>query len=506
MTSAPLPDTSRSLWVDTAEGPPFEPLHGDVEVDVAVVGGGIVGVATAHRLKAAGRRVAVVEAARLLEGTTGHTTAKLTAGHGLIYTHLERHFGREKARRYAEANEWGIAEVERLAAELGIDCDFERKANVVYTEDERDIDQLREEASAARRASLSASFTENLDLPYPIAAAVTVDNEAQYHPRKLLVPMAQALPGSGSHVFEGSRVTAIDEGRRCEVRTEAGLVRAGHVVVATTMPILFRGLHFGRAFPKRHYAIAGPAERMPAHMYISTESHPHSIRTVLVDGERQLLVLGESHPVGAEHDTGNRFERLAAWALERFGLRDVRYRWSAQDWYSADKVPLIGPISWLSRRTLVATGFGGWGMAPGIAASRLLSDLTLGNDNAWASLYSPRRAKLAALPKLTAENTKVGIHWTRDRIPRPARSVADLRPGEGGVVRSGGQRVAAYRDPGGAVHAVSPRCTHLGCEVAWNAAERSWDCACHGSRFGVDGEVLNAPATSPLKKLDTGER
>lgn len=500
-----MPETSRSLWIDTAGAPSFDSLRGEVEVDVAVVGGGIVGVATAHRLKAAGRRVAVVEAGRVLEGTTGHTTAKLTAGHGLIYTHLERHFGRQKSLRYAEANEWGIAEVERLAGELGIDCDFERKANVVYSENESEIDQLREEASAAGRAGLNASFTEDLDLPYPVAGAVTVENEAQYHPRKLLAPMAQALPGDGSHVFEGTRVTAIDEGDR-EVRTAAGLVRAGHVVVATAMPILNRGLHFARAFPKRHYAIAGTAERMPKHMYISTESQPHSIRTVPVDGERLLLILGESHPVGAEQDTDTRFERLAAWASERFGLREVRYRWSAQDWYSADRVPLIGPISWLSRRTLVATGFGGWGMAPGIAASRLVTDLILGDDNPWATLYSPRRAKVAALPKLAAANTKVGIHWTRDRIPRPTRGVPDLRPGEGGVVRSGGQRVAAYRDPDGTVHAVSPRCTHLGCEVTWNAAERSWDCGCHGSRFGVNGEVLNAPATSPLKKLDTGER
>jgi glycine/D-amino acid oxidase-like deaminating enzyme/nitrite reductase/ring-hydroxylating ferredoxin subunit len=475
-------------------------------VDIAVVGGGIVGLATAHRLKAAGRRVAVVEAGRLLEGTTGHTTAKLTAGHGLIYTHLERHFGRKKARAYVEANQWGIGEAERLAGELGVDCDFERKANVVYSEDEGDVDILRSEAAAAERAALKASFTTDLDLPYPVAGAVTVRGEAQYHPRKLLAPMAERLDGDGSHVFEDSRVTEIKEGSRCEVRAPAGVVRANHVVVATSMPILFRGLHFARAFPKRHYAIAGPAEHMPADMYISTESPPHSIRTVPVGAERLLLVLGESHPVGSEGDTEARFQRVASWASERFGLREVRYRWSAQDWYSADKVPLIGPISWLSRRTLVASGFGGWGMAPGLAASRLLSDLIEGNDNPWASLYSPRRAKLAALPKLTAENTRVGIRRTRDMIPRPARGVADLRPGEGGVVHSGGRRVAAYRDPQGNVHAVSPKCTHLGCEVAWNAAERSWDCPCHGSRFGVDGDVLNAPATKPLERMDNPER
>ena len=499
----PIPGASRSLWIDTARGKPFEPLRGEVDVDVAVVGGGIVGVASAHRLKVAGRSVAVVEAGRLLKGTTGHTTAKLTAGHGLIYSYLERHFGKPRARLYAQASEWGIAEVERLATELGIDCDFERAANVVYSEEPGQIDLLRREAAAARRAGLDAAFTTELDLPYPIGGAVRVEQEAQFHPRKLLLPLADRMAGGGSHVFEESRATGIRQGDRCEVRTDAGLVRARHVIVATQLPVLNRGMHFARAFPKRHYAIAGPAERMPRAMYISTESPPHSVRTVPAGGERLLLVLGESHPTGQEGDPEARFGRLVTWAADRFGLREVRYRWSAQDWYSADRVPSIGPISWWSPRVLVATGFGGWGMAPGIAASRILSDLILGNDNDWASLFSPRRVKVAALPKLASENSRVGVRWTRDRIPRPARTPADLEPGEGAIVRSGGRRVAAYRDPSGTVHALSPRCTHLGCEVAWNAAERSWDCPCHGSRFDVDGHVLNAPATSPLERIDT---
>jgi glycine/D-amino acid oxidase-like deaminating enzyme/nitrite reductase/ring-hydroxylating ferredoxin subunit len=507
MTPGPtrIPDTTHSLWIDTAAGRRFEPLRGEVEADVAVVGGGIVGVATAHRLKAVGRSVAVVEAGRLLEGTTGHTTAKLTAGHGRIYTYLERQFGRKASRRYAEASEWGIAEVERLSRELNIDCDFERAANVVYSIDPGDIDDLRQEADTARRAGLDAAFTTEIDLPYPVTGAVTVEGEAQFHPRKLLLALADRVTGDGGHVFEASRVTSIRHGDPCEVRTQGGVVRARHVVVATQLPVLYRGLHFARAFPKRHYAIAGPADRMPPGMYISTETPPHSIRTVPADGERLLLVLGESHPTGQEKDTESRFGRVAEWAADRFGLREVRYRWSAQDWYSADRVPLIGPISWWSPRVLAAAGFGGWGMAPGIAASRVLSELILGEESEWASLFSPRRAKLGALPKLGAENAKVGMRWTRDRVPRPARTLADLEPDEGGIVRSGGRRVAAYRDANGTVHAVSPRCTHLGCEVAWNAAERSWDCPCHGSRFGVDGEVLNAPATSPLERVDTDQ-
>ena len=499
-----LPEPS-SLWIDSAAGPELPALDGRHTADVAIVGGGIVGIATAYRLRTAGVRVSVIEAGRILRGTTGHTTAKLTAGHGRIYTHLEKHFGEGDARRYAEASEWGIAEIERLSTELDIDCDFERRANVVYTEDEGDTEDLKEEAAAAGRAGLNASFRESLDLPYPVAGAVYVSGEAQFHPRKLLLGLAERVPGEGSAVYEGSRVTGIQDGNPCVVRTAGGRIEAPHVIVATNMPILHRGFHYARSFPKRHYAIAGPVSHMPEQMYLSTESSPHSIRTVPVLGERMLLVLGESHAVGERNDTEACYQRLADWAAERFGLSDVRYRWSAQDWYSADRVPLIGPISPTTRRILTATGFGGWGMAPGIAASRVLADRVLDQPNPWASLYSPRRAKLAALPKLIGENMKVGIRRTADMLPRPSGGLKDVAPGEGSIVRYRGRRVAAYRDPGGRIHAVSPKCTHLGCDVEWNGAERSWDCPCHGSRFGTDGAVLNGPATKPLERRDVNE-
>ena len=499
-----LPEPS-SLWVDTTEGPNLPTLEGRHTADVAIVGGGIVGIATAFRLRRAGLRVSVIEAGRILTGTTGHTTAKLTAGHGRIYTHLERHFGEPDAHRYAEASEWGIAEIERLSTELDIECDFERRANVVYTEDPRQAESLREEAAAAARAGLSATYLDVMDLPYPIAGAVQVSGEAQFHPRKFLLGLAAHIPGGGSQLYESSRVTEVKDGNPCVVRTAAGRIEAQHVVVATQMPILHRGFDYARAFPKRHYVIAGPAEHMPQHMYLSTESSPHSIRTVPLFGERVVLVAGESHAVGKESDTEACYRRLTEWATERLGLREVQFRWSAQDWYSADKVPLIGPISPTTKRILTATGFGGWGMAPGIAASRILSDRILGEGNPWASLYSPRRAKLAALPKLLAENTKVAIRRTADMIPLRGGSLKDVPLGEGAIVRHRGRLMAAYRDPGGRVHAVSHKCTHLGCDVEWNAAERSWDCPCHGSRFGTDGSVLNGPATKPLERREIRE-
>ena len=499
-----LPEPS-SLWVGTTEGPNLAPLAGRHTADVAIVGGGIVGIATAYRLKQAGLRVSVIEADRIVTGTTGHTTAKLTAGHGLIYTHLEKHFGQADARRHAEASEWGIAEVERLSTELAIECDFERRANVIYTENEREVEPLREEAAAAKRAGLTASFLDEMDLPYPIAGAAQVSGEAQFHPRKLLLALANRIPGDGSQIYEGSRVTGIKDGNPCVVSTGGGRIEAKHVIVATSIPILFRGLYFARAFPKRHYVIAGPAEHLPQQMYLSTEPTPHSIRTVLLLGERILLVAGESHAVGHEKDTDARYRRLADWAAQRFGLREIQFRWSAQDWYSADKLPLIGPISPSSKRISTATGFGGWGMALGIAASRILSDRIRGEENPWASLYSPRRSKLSAVPKLVSENAKVAIRRTTDMLPLPSGGLKDIAPGEGAVVRHRGRLVAAYRDPGGRVHAVSHKCTHLGCDVEWNAAERSWDCPCHGSRFGTDGSVLNGPATKPLERRDVRE-
>jgi glycine/D-amino acid oxidase-like deaminating enzyme/nitrite reductase/ring-hydroxylating ferredoxin subunit len=492
-----------SVWMDTAPHTTYPALGASLRVDVCVVGGGIVGLMTADLLKRAGRTVAVLEADRVATGVTGYTTAKVTALHGLIYDHVRSSFGEDGARHYAEANTAGLELIADRAA--GIECDFRRRPALTYAEDDGDIDALRKEVEAARAAGLPAELVDDVDLPWDVAGAVRLPDQAEFHPRRFLLAIADGIHGDGSHIAERTRATGVHDGEECRVETGTGAeVTAGAVVIATHYPTLDRGLFFARLSAERSYAIAVRARgRTPQGMFLSTESPSHSVRAAPYDGGELLIVGGESHKAGT-NDPVERYAALEAWARDRFDVESVEYRWSAQDAMPLDGIPYVGKLSPIARNVHTASGFKKWGLTNGAGAAIMLSDAILGRENAWAKTFDANRFKpLAAAPKLLKETMSVGAHFFGDRFSSPdVRSLDELAPGEGGIVKLDGDKVAAYRDEDGVVHAVSSICTHLYCQVAFNAAERSWDCPCHGSRFATDGTVIQGPAVNPLERKE----
>ncbi|HUR86095.1 MAG TPA: FAD-dependent oxidoreductase [Solirubrobacteraceae bacterium] len=493
-----------SVWIDTA--PPeraFAPLHGDVHADIAVIGGGIVGITTALLLAEAGAGVALVEAGRLGHGVTGHTTAKVSSQHGMIYARLRSRFGRDGARTYGEANEAALAWIAGRVERDGIDCDFRRQPSYAYVTGESDVRKAQEEASAAAEAGLPATLVDTTPLPFPVAAAVRFDDQAEFHVSRYLLGLTERLADAGCRVFEHSRAAVVDSEEDAVVKTPGGRVIAGSVVLATHYPFLDRSLAFARVHPQRSYAIVCRIDgEPPPGMFISADSPVRSVRAVPVDGEELLLVGGESHRTGTGGDTGERYERLEAFAREHWDVRSVEYRWSAQDNTTLDGMPYVGPINPREDRILMATGFAKWGMTGGTAAAQMLADRLLGRENPWAARFDPNRLTLrASVPRLVTENAVAGLRFVGDRIRKPGRRpIEDLAPGEGDIVRLDGEAVAGYRDEDGTLVAVSPTCTHLACRVNWNSAERSWDCPCHGSRFAPTGEVLQGPAVHRLER------
>ncbi|HYH28517.1 MAG TPA: FAD-dependent oxidoreductase, partial [Actinomycetota bacterium] len=483
------------LWVASAPGPEHPAVEGSLEADVCVVGAGIVGVTAASELQRAGRDVVVVDAGRVLRGVTGRTTAKLTAGHGMIYSDLRSKYGGDTARAYATANTAAIEHVAETVEREGIECDLQTKDNLIYTEDPREVSKLREEVEAATGAGLSASFVTETSLPFDVAGAIRYTGQAQFHPRKYLLALLAKMP----RVFERSRVMDVDDGGSVHVRLRGGEIKARKVVVATHLPTVDKGLYFARAHPTQHIALtAEPGARVEG-MFLSTEQPTHSVRMAKdADGTELLLIAGEGSKAG---EVSKRFDRLASWVEERFGTSTFRHRWTAQDYYSVDRRPYVGR-SPFARNVYLATGFSGWGMSGGVAAGLLLADLVLGRENPAARLYdSTRIAPMASAKKFTTENSKVAATFVGDRV-RSHPSAEDLAPGDGGIVKVGGRRAAAYRAEDGTLTACSPRCTHLGCLVRWNREEKTWDCPCHGSRFDTAGRVLHGPAIEDLERYE----
>jgi glycine/D-amino acid oxidase-like deaminating enzyme/nitrite reductase/ring-hydroxylating ferredoxin subunit len=498
-----------SYWIESTTATTYPSLATDLEVDVAVIGGGIAGVATAWELAVAGRSVAVLEADRILTGVTGYTTAKLSSQHTLIYATIGKSFGKDAARLYAQSQQAAIERVMALSAELDIDCDLERVPAFTYVESEAGVQQITDEVDAARAAGLDASFVTDTGLPFPIAGAIRMENQAQFHPRKFLLALAEQLSQRGGHILERTRAVGLKEGTPCRVTTEQGhTVVAQDVIVATHYPVFDRALLFGRLSARRELVVAGPLppDRDPGGMYITPEENTRSVRTAPYgDGQRLLIVTGEHFTPGTA-DVTERFDRLLAWTRDRFPGVDIAYRWAAQDNSTTDGVPFVGPFHPLAKHVYVATGFGGWGMSNGIMAGQLLAAAITGDAQPWAALYDPRRFHplREAGPMLNLQAT-VARHFIGDRLrPSHVDSLDQIEPGSGAVIRRGGEQHAVYRDESGALQALSARCTHLGCIVQFNDAEHAWECPCHGSRFAVDGSVLHGPANTPLERKDLG--
>jgi glycine/D-amino acid oxidase-like deaminating enzyme/nitrite reductase/ring-hydroxylating ferredoxin subunit len=504
----------KSYWIETAPPPdrPHASLAADLTVDVAVIGAGIAGLSTAWELARGGRGVAVLEADRVATGVTGHTTAKLSALHTLIYERLRRIRGIEAAKLYGRSQTEAIHHAAAIVDELGIDCDWEETEAFTYAQDAKGVGEVMAEAEAAREAGLPAEYVTETGLPFPVAGAVRVTGQVQFHPRKYLLALAEDLLRRGARIHEHTRVVGLREGEPCRLTTETGVtVTATDVVVATHYPIFDRALLFTRLSPRRELVLVAPLDSglAPHGMFITPEQGTRSLRTApYKDGQRLLIVTGEHFTPGTS-DVEERFGRLADWAIGHFGELTFTHRWATQDNDSTDSVPLVGPLHAGSRHTYVATGFGGWGLSGGIMAGRLLADLIAGQNPPWSELYDPRRVRTAVreAPAFLKHQAQVARHFVGDRLPSsPGGSVDDIAPGDGAIVRVGGHRCAVHRDEDGELHAVSARCTHLGCLVAFNRAERAWECPCHGSRFDPDGHILQGPATRPLERRQPADR
>jgi glycine/D-amino acid oxidase-like deaminating enzyme/nitrite reductase/ring-hydroxylating ferredoxin subunit len=495
-------ERGHSLWVATAPGREFVALDGDVDVEVAVVGAGITGLSVAQLLVEEGVDVAVIDAGRVGRGVTAGTTAKISSLHGLTYAKLESSFGEEGARLYGAANEAGLRHIAATAGRLGIDCELRRRPNYTYASSADELGQIEDEVEAARRAGLPARYVDDVPLPFHTAGAVRLDDQAEFHPLEYLAGLADWLHDRGCRIFEHTVATGVTDGAPATVETKRGKVRADHVVVATHFPFLDRGLFFARVHPERSYAVAGPARGpVPDGMFLSAGQPTRSVRFHPgADGEL-VLVGGEGHKVGQGGPTGKRYAALEEFAREHFGIESIDYRWSTQDNMPLDDVPYVGALTPVSKRLYVATGFKKWGLAHAGAAGMMLRDELLGRDNAWSSLYDASRlGPVSSLSPFIRENLNVAFHFFADRLTRRSLAPASqLGPGDGRVQARRERQVAVSRDADGALRAVSARCTHLGCIVNWNDAERSWDCPCHGSRFAPDGTVLQGPATEPLQ-------
>jgi glycine/D-amino acid oxidase-like deaminating enzyme/nitrite reductase/ring-hydroxylating ferredoxin subunit len=486
----------------------WRPLAADTSADVVVIGAGITGATAALLLKQRGRKVVLLDAASPGAGETARSSAHVTVVPDTRFATLAARFGRARAtaalQGYAAAIDW----IEDVIRALGITCDFVRVPGHLYCDqDEAGERELEREADSASELGIAARLVPTLPLPFPIRRALRFERQAQLHPVRYLAGLLPAVDGEGSMVHGDTRVLDVQDGDPCHVHTEHGTITCRAVIVAAHVPFTNRVLLHTKLSPHRSYVIAAETD-LPEDAGLCWDvARPyHYWRTARVEGVPLVLVGGGDHRVGERENAEASFETLERYLAQRLGRRPLRHRWSGQIIEPADGLPYVGRNS-LSTRIFVATGYAGNGIAGGTLAAMLLADDVTGVPNPWAEVLAATRVHaVASASAVVRENAAAARHMIVDRLRMlPALAVRDIARGEGRVVQLGGRPLAIYRQPLGNLVAVSAVCTHLGGLVAWNDAERTWDCPCHGSRFGPDGCVLNGPAVAALERRDLAD-
>ncbi len=504
-TNDQMPQFPEPFWREV-ELPSFPALNEDQSFDVTVVGGGITGITTGYLLSKEGLRVAIVEAGKILNGTTGHTTAKVTAQHSLIYDELISHFGQEKARLYYSSATDAMEFIKSTIKDKQIECDFSMEDAYIYAIKDQYASKIEKEADAYRKLGIDGSIVPSIPFEIKIQNALVMKNQGQFHPLKYLKKVVDEFTNANGVIFENTTATDIEEGAQPKLVTRSGnKITSKYIVIASHFPFYDKkGLYFTRMYPERAYVIAiKPRLTFPGGMYLSADDTTRSLRYTPVNGEKLVLVSGENHKPGQGIDTMQHYLALEEFAEEIFGIEQYKYRWSTQDLTTLDKVPYIGPITENHSNILLATGFRKWGMTNSTSAALLLKDLILEKENPYKELFSPQRYNAdPSLKKFISTNADVAGHLLKGKLEFVPKDPNDLTNDEGSVVMVNGKRAGAFKDSDGKLHIVDTTCTHLGCEVEWNHGDHTWDCPCHGSRYSIDGEVIEGPTKKPLKKIE----
>ena len=490
-----------SPWESGQNQISFPRLDSTLDVDVAIIGGGITGIVTAYELAKAGKKVALLEQGRLAEGASGWTTAFATYVTDAPFLKLKKTVGAKRATLAWNAGREAIDELERLIKAEKIDCDFMRCPAYVFAKDEQALEQLHREEDAIKESGFRVKM-DDAPLGFATPGHMRVDRQAKFHPVKFLTGLAKAAEKHGAHIFENSKMESHAGSSPCVVKTKGGQLRATYVVLATHMPNGNPDLIAERITAYQTYCLEAeiPKGILSEALYWDTELPYHYFRVDAFPDHDRLMIGGEDHKTGQSEDANMHFAQMENFVKQLLpGIEyNISRHWSGEILQTIDELPFVGPTH-RNKHVLMATGFAGNGMTFGIASALILRDHILGKKNPYANAL--RTLRFSGFFHYCERGYNYMKELVAGRMSQEKTTVDRIPAGEGAIVNIDGKKVAVFRTPAGKLIKLSPVCTHLKCIVQWNNAEKTWDCPCHGSRFAKDGKVINGPAKKPLEKI-----
>ena len=507
-TSAPPRTTP--YWSDTASLPVFPKLQRDHRVEVLIVGGGLTGLTAAYLLTKAGKTVALVERERCAQVDTGHTTAHLTMVTDTRLGDLVNRYGRDHAQAVWDAGLAAIAEIDNIRREHRIDCSFEWVDGYLHAPlggvTDKEVASFKEDAERASAMGFDATFVDSV--PVMAVPGIRFDGQARFHPRQYLAGLVRVIQDAGGDIYEHSAAEEFSTDP-LSAKVNGHTITCDHIVLATHNPLVgVKGLVGATLFQTKlalytSYVVAArvPHGTVADALFWDTADPYHYLR---IDRDRdfdEVIFGGEDHKTGQADTTSECYKRLEKKLTSLLPQAEITHHWSGQVIETPDGLPYIGEMA---ERQYSGTGFSGNGMTFGTLSAIVAADAILGRSNPWADLFDPRRKAITrGAWEYLKENADYPYYLIRDRFAgAEGRSLRSVRRGSGKVIDREGTKVAVYRDDSGTTTLRSAICTHMGCVVAWNDAERTWDCPCHGSRFKPNGDVLSGPAESPLPKVE----
>ncbi|WP_343631756.1 FAD-dependent oxidoreductase [Fluviicola sp.] len=490
---------TKSLWEDTAEETAkFPVFEGEQETDIAIVGGGITGLTAALLLSRAGRKVVLLEAREIGLGTTGNSTGNLYATVDDHLSVLRKKWNSHVMKEVVNSRNAAINLIEENIRKYNIHCDFQRQPFTLFAETlTKEIESfIKEEFDAMQEAGLRPQILEDAGLPYKTVKALQIENQAQFHPLKYVQQLARVVTET-CHIFENSRVIELDE-KNGMLKTENGQLKANHILLATHTPIGTFMIQTLLA-PYREFGVAALVDdaSFPGGIFWGLDDPKHSVRSFSGNGQNYVMVIGDKFKTGQHQDSQQYVSELEKYLTGRVRINKISYVWGGQQYRPADHLPYIGKHGDF---VYFMTGFASDGLVYGTLAAMIISDQILGKTNPWEDIYKAGRfTPVRSAKNFIAENTDVMIQYLKD-LPWNVDDelLSEIQPGEGKVISPDNEKLAVYKDENHQVHIVSAVCTHMKCIVNWNQSEKSWDCPCHGSRFDIDGKVIEGPATKAL--------
>ncbi|MGL5750595.1 MAG: FAD-dependent oxidoreductase [Paraclostridium sp.] len=499
---------NESYWILSSKHNELSSLEEDIDVDILIVGGGIVGVTTAYLLAKKGVKCTLVDADKVGYGSSGRNTGKITSQHSIIYSKINNKYNIEDAKLYYQGNNEALDLMESIIKENNIDCNFERRDSYILAQNENYLEELKEEYETCKSIGIDCEYHDSLPLPVECLGAISFKNQAHFNPKKYIDALLKECIHLGVGVYENTPIVDFEKGNECTLTTnKRKVITAKKVVIASHVPWYDgKNFYFAKEKADRSYLVAGKLENdiMPG-MFLGVEDRGITFTTYEEDNNKLLIFGGGDHKVGQCKNEEEIYEKLKAYASDKFGVKEFKYQWSAQDYMSYDNMPYIGHINKKEENVYVATGFSKWGMSNGTLSAMIISELILKNSSKYEEVFNPSRKGSYLTTEFYKENLNVAIKYIEGKL----KYGSDDFPIEKGsaqiVVLEDNKRYGAYRHYDGKLYIVDITCTHLGCELTFNSAEKTWDCPCHASRFDYKGNVLEGPAVKPLNRYGEGK-